>query len=153
MEVKGVDEEMDLILDNIDINPKEEEKVTSIKVKRYIKLMGLAEKLYSELNDEEKEEAINFFKKIHSSEIPEYLSVREVAQLLEVTPQMVRRYCAEEKIKAFQRLEGSGSWLIESTQFLNHPGWPKFFKSKEKAKDNSVYVAEKMLDYLSEDEE
>jgi predicted transcriptional regulator len=99
-----------------------------------------------------KEVVRNILKQIISSVIPEHLTVRDVALLLEVTPQMVRRYCAEGKIDARQRLEDSGNCIIPTSQFLNHPNFTKFVRKREKIKIQSSKIAEMMLEYLEEEE-
>lgn len=109
------------------------------------------EQIYLELNEHEKQEANDLLRK--TAEFAEYLPVRDVAEILEVTPQMVRRYCAEGKIEARQRIEGSGKWLIPTEQFIAHPNWNKYIQKKNKIKKQSVNIANKMLQYLDEDVE
>jgi predicted transcriptional regulator len=135
----------------------EKTPMISENARHYVELIRLSfelekqkEKMYRELNEQEKEEVRNVLKQIMESVIPEHLTVRDVALLLEVTPQMVRRYCAEGKIDAHQRLEGSGKWIIPTAQFLNHPNWAKFIRKKEKVKNQSINIAKKMLEYLEE---
>lgn len=132
------------------------ESNTSDNVKRYITILQIQkelekqkEKVFLELNDSEKKEADNYLNK--KVQIPSYLSVRDVAQILEVTPQMVRRYCGNGKIAARQRMEGSGKWLIPADQFITHPNWNKFMEKKNTIKKQSIKIAQKMVEYIEED--
>ncbi|KYD32968.1 helix-turn-helix domain-containing protein [Parageobacillus toebii] len=137
----------------------EKTSTLSENARRYLELVRLSlelekqkEKMYLALNEQEKEEVQNVLSQITEPTIPEYLTVRDVALLLDVTPQMVRRYCAEGKIDAYQRLEGSGKWIIPTAQFLHHPNWSAFLRKRQKVKNQSINIAEKMLEYLEEEE-
>jgi hypothetical protein len=130
----------------------------SENAKRYVAILRMQmeldkqkELIYLELDDYEKEEANNVLKKETTLDIPEFLPVRDVAQILDVTPQMVRRYCANGQIDARQRMEGSGTWFIPTEQFINHPNWTKFIQKQERQKRQSLNIADKMLRYLEED--
>lgn len=109
------------------------------------------EQIYLELNEFEKQEASKILKEEINGEFPEYLPVRDVAEILEVTPQMVRRYCADGRVDARQRLEGSGKWLIPTDQFITHPNWKKYSEKRKKVKKQSDNIASKMMKYLEED--
>lgn len=130
----------------------------SEKAKRYVTILRMQmelekqkEQIYLELNEQEKQEANNILRK--SIDYPEYLSVRDVSDILEVTPQMVRRYCADGRIEARQRIEGSGKWLIPTDQFLTHPNWSNYIQNRNKHQKQSINIASKMLQYLEEDTE
>lgn len=108
---------------------------------------------YSELDEEEKnivQDLLN--QKMEKYEIPKYLPVSEVAKILKVTPQMVRRYCVEGKIEAKQRLEGSGKWQIPTEQFLSKPEFIEYIKQKEINRLKSMKAAKIMLDMIGEDD-
>jgi S-adenosylmethionine:tRNA-ribosyltransferase-isomerase (queuine synthetase) len=144
---------------NSNVDEYEKTSTLSENARRYLELVRLSlelekqkEKMYLALNEQEKEEVQNVLSQITEPTIPEYLTVRDVALLLDVTPQMVRRYCAEGKIDAYQRLEGSGKWTIPTAQFLHHPSWPAFLRKRQKIKNQSINIAEKMLEYLGEEE-
>ncbi|QSB49351.1 helix-turn-helix domain-containing protein [Parageobacillus toebii] len=144
---------------NSNVDEYEKTSTLSENARRYLELVRLSlelekqkEKMYLALNEQEKEEVQNVLSQITEPTIPEYLTVRDVALLLDVTPQMVRRYCAEGKIDAYQRLEGSGKWTIPTAQFLHHPNWPAFLRKRQKVKNQSINIAEKMLEYLEEEE-
>lgn len=151
---------MTAILNGLKFNPAEEKVINAIdseRAKEFIKLMKLQEeierekeRMYHQLNDKERQEAFSVIKKQYS--IPDYLTVREVADLLEVTPQMVRRYCSEGKLKGHQRLAGSGKWRIDTEQFINHRNWDKFLIERAKISDRSFNLAMKMLKSIEEEE-
>lgn len=132
---------------------KMNEKAISDNVKRYVQMIHQSieiekekEMLYMELNEEEKLEAEYLLKDLFQPELPEFMPVSEVAQMLGVTPQMVRRYCTEGKIFAKQRLENSGQWLIPVEQFITRPEFFKYLKEKEINKNKSIKMAKMMIE-------
>lgn len=148
-------EEMAIEISNLyeDIKSETDRTEVSERTKLFINLYRLAEELenkkteiYLELEDGERED-IEKILEINSRKTgsPESITVRDVSKILEVSPQMVRRYCSEGKIEARQRIEGSGTWIIPSSQFVNHPNWTKFVRDKNKLKKQSIEIAEKML--------
>ncbi|GEN35944.1 helix-turn-helix domain-containing protein [Aneurinibacillus danicus] len=58
------------------------------------------------------------FNAFETSGDPEFLSPGEVADLLGITPQMVRRYCKEGAIPAYRTLGNRGSWRIDTKHFF-----------------------------------
>lgn len=130
----------------------------SEKAKRYVTIVRMQmelekqkEQIYFELDEMEKQEANTILKEISTGDFPEFLPVRDVAIILEVTPQMVRRYCVDGRINARQRMEGSGKWLIPTDQFIAHPNWKKYVQKRNKIKKQSVTIAKKIVQYLEED--
>jgi hypothetical protein len=155
MEVRRV-KNMSTILEEVKLSEIEEASITSAKAKRFLKLSQLIEEAekekhetYLELDDFEKHETFKVLQKRHN--IPDYISVRDTAKILEVSVQMVRRYCAEEKINATQRL-GSGKWLIEAKQFMDNENWEKYLQERAIIKENSLNFANKMFNILDETE-
>lgn len=155
MEVRRV-KNMSMILEDIELSPIEEASIKSERTRHFVKLSKLIEEaekakeqIYLELNENEKQQAFEILQKQHN--IPDYISVREAAKILDVSVQMVRRYCTEGKINAHQRLEGSGKWLIETKQFIDNENWGKFVQERAKIKDNSYKFASKMLKILDDD--
>jgi predicted transcriptional regulator len=148
------------LIENSNIGTEYENSLMmSENARRYVELVRLSlelekhkEKIYQNLNEQDKENVQKILNKIDDPVIPQHLTVRDVALLLEVTPQMVRRYCTDGKIDARQRLEDSGKWIIPTSQFLNHPNFSKFVWKREKIKNQSSKIAEKMLEYLDEEE-
>ncbi|WP_128755826.1 helix-turn-helix domain-containing protein [Bacillus sp. LL01] len=122
--------------------------------KQLSKLIELAEvektRIYLELNQNERDETFKSFQQQYS--IPEHLTVHEVAEILDVSQQMVRRYCAEGKLQSTQRFKNSGKWLISSKQFMEHSNWHKFIQKRAKIKDNSLKLSQKMLDIVGDDD-
>ncbi|MCR2822369.1 helix-turn-helix domain-containing protein [Lederbergia panacisoli] len=113
----------------------------------------LKEMAYLELRENEKIEVQQLLKHTFESSLPVYLPVTEVSQILGVSPQMVRRYCAEGKIKAKQRLGETGQWLIPTEQFVSKPEFTKYLYQKEINRKKSIKAAEIMLQMIDEDEE
>ena len=134
-----------------DMSEKAKLYVTILRMQ--IELEKQKEQIYLELNEFEKQEANNILKESVTEDFPEYLPVRDVAEILGVTPQMVRRYCADGRIDARQRIEGSGKWLIPTKQFVTHPNWNKYIQRSNKIKKQSVNIAKKIVQYLEEDED
>ncbi|MCU7667739.1 helix-turn-helix domain-containing protein [Bacillus thuringiensis] len=149
---------MTVLLENINLTENEERIITSERTKNFIKLTKLMEmveqeqqKIFFKLNEEEKDEVFEIISKQHN--IPKNITVKEVAGILGVTVQMVRRYCVEGKLIAHQRLEGSGKWLIDTKQFMTHKNWGKFVQEQGKIKENSLLLANKMINILDDDSE
>ena len=145
------------ILDIYELLPIEEQAITSQKAKDYVKITKLheelereKERLYQELNEAERKEAFEALSKQFN--IPKYLTVRDASEILGITPQMVRRHCADGKLTAHQTLEGSGKWRIDADQFMDKPNWDKFIEKRARIKKQSKNIAKKVLEYLEEDE-
>lgn len=137
-----------------------EREAISEKAKSYVELYRYSIELekqkeiaYQELSGSEKQEAQNVLKKVTASNLPEFLPVSEVAMILDVSPQMVRRYCAEGKISAKQRLDDRGKWLIPTEQFLTKPEFSMYIKQKEVNRLKSIKAANTMLQMTDEDDE
>lgn len=129
----------------------------SQKSKEFIKITILheelereRERLFQELSPIEKTEAFEAISRQFN--IPEYITVKEAAEVLGVSPQMIRRHCADGKIIGHQTLEGSGKWRIESTQFIGKPNWTKFVEKQKRLKIQSAKIAETAIEYLDDAE-
>ncbi|WP_430510876.1 helix-turn-helix domain-containing protein [Gottfriedia solisilvae] len=127
------------------------------KVKNYLylteiihELENLKKDLYTTLTKEQRYEIFQEVQKRFA--IPEYLPVSDVAEILGISPQLVRRYCSEGKLEAIQTLEGSGKWRIEPFQFVDHANWSKYVEKRERILLQSSKLAEKMLQITSEEE-
>ena len=55
--------------------------------------------------------------------LPGYLTVNDVSELLDISTQMVRKHCADKKIKAWRTLGDSGEWRIEIEQYKGNPNF------------------------------
>ncbi|HHW37842.1 MAG TPA: hypothetical protein GXX18_11465 [Bacillales bacterium] len=53
--------------------------------------------------------------------LPSFLTVNDVSELLSISPQAVRRHCTDNKISAWRTLGDSGEWRIDFKQFKDHP--------------------------------
>lgn len=167
MEVRGVDEEMAIemasIYDKIrDVTRQVEQAPISEKAKQYVQLLQYSielekqkERVYLELEESEKEEAQHVLKEImaHELNLPRFLPVSEVAMMLNVSPQMVRRYCAEGKIVAKRRNRDARKWYIPTEQFLTMPEFVKYIQQKEVNRIKSIKAAQLMLQMIDEDED
>jgi len=143
-----VDEQMAVeltkILDSIREQTTNIEKIQTYK--------AIAKMVLQELDDNSRKEVLEFVEQPVVIEIPENLSVGDVSELLNVTPQMVRRYCSEGKIEAYQTLEGSGKWKIPIEQFKNHPNWNKFIQDKKNVQIYNMKTADIMLEMLARED-
>lgn len=162
MEVRGVNEEMAVEISRIidSIKKIEKEPATNVeKVKTYRDIAKIFEELERQrqrilqgLDEDIREELLKSEQGPEVFEIPENLSVNDVSELLNVSPQMVRRYCTEGKIEAHQTLEGSGKWKIPTVQFMNHPNWDNFIHDKKNMNKNNMRTADIMLKMLARED-
>ncbi|MDN4075447.1 helix-turn-helix domain-containing protein [Fictibacillus terranigra] len=63
---------------------------------------------------------------------PEHLTTHDVATILNITPQMVRRYCAEGTLNAWRTLGDRGEWRIDVEQFEKNPNYIQMVKRRTK---------------------
>jgi hypothetical protein len=74
--------------------------------------------------------------------LPGFLTVSDVSEMLNITPQMVRKHCAAGKIKAWRTLGDSGEWRIDVDQYKSHPNIePIIEKYHKRNRDISEMVA------------
>lgn len=147
---------MSAILEKIKLHPNEEQAIHSENAKTFVKIMKLHEELerertriFSELTKEEKEEAFAVIKKTFS--IPEYVTVKDAAEIVGVSAQMIRKYCSEEKFKSKQSMPGSGKWRIETSQLMDYPGWNEFVGKRIRIKNQSLKIADYMVNNINLD--
>lgn len=84
--------------------------------------------------------------------VPEHLTVSEVAQLIEVSPQMVRRKCMTGEILAHRTLNGKGKWRIPANQFMTHPRFEELVMKYQLLRESSEKVASAMVKLAEKDE-
>ncbi|MDA1850298.1 helix-turn-helix domain-containing protein [Bacillus cereus] len=148
-------------LEGIKLDENIQEQLASRNAQLYVKMLKLTDELtqmqsnlYKELNELEKAEIKVVMSKAEVNNYPEYLTTQDVAKLLKISTQMVRRYCADGKIDATQRMEGTGAWLIKTEQFLDHPDLLKVLNARENAREKnrnkSIGFANSMLKLLNE---
>jgi len=82
----------------------------------------------------------------------DFLTTGDVAFLLGVSPQQVRTYCQEGRIKAWRTNEKRGEWRIELGQYIDHPRFPELVGQMEEARKRNSRILSN-LESLSEDEE
>lgn len=143
------------ILDRYNPQIINEELTLSSKSIEFVKILMLQEelerqreKIYKELSGIERKAAFETLKKEYN--IPNYITVRDVSEILGITPQMVRRHCSSGKIIGHQTLEGSGKWRIDTEQFMDKPNWDKFIEKRARIKKQSIDIADKVLEYLDD---
>ncbi|MFP3727747.1 helix-turn-helix domain-containing protein [Priestia filamentosa] len=86
-------------------------------------------------------------------EVPEYLTVAEVALITGLSPQMVRRHCADGKFEAFQPSGTNGIWKIKASNFKDYKGitWEEFKKKRNKLFSQSKELANDSIKLQDED--
>ncbi|MBY5229376.1 hypothetical protein ABH61_11110 [Bacillus paranthracis] len=152
---------MTRILEEIILEKSLSNGLTTKNAHMYMKVIQAANEiaqiqreLYISLTDSEKSEIKEVMLKTQSNNYPEYLTTQDVAKLLKISTQMVRRYCADGKIDATQRMEGTGAWLIKTEQFLDHPDLLKVLSARENAREKnrnkSIGFANSMLKLLND---
>lgn len=145
------------ILDMVQLQEDVKTQLSSENAELYVKTLKLAEELtllkndlYQNLNETEKNEIKVVMSNAKANNYPEYLTTQEVAKILQISTQMVRRYCGDGRIKAIQRMEGTGAWLIKTEQFIDHPNLPKVLDAKANNRNKSIAFAKSMLELLNE---
>jgi len=84
--------------------------------------------------------------------VPEHLTVAEVAELIEVSPQMVRRKCMTGEILAHRTLNGKGKWRIPAKQFMTHPRFEELVMKYQIVRTSSDELASNMVKFAEENE-
>ena len=144
------------LLDNIQPRPSDE-MIKNKRVKEYVQLMRIAEEVEreikrrtSELGEDEKLEAFEALSQEYN--IPQYVTVRDAADIMGISPQMVRRHCADGRLSALQTFEGSGKWRIEAQQLMDKPNWERFIEKRARIKKQSLGLADEVLKNLQDKE-
>lgn len=78
--------------------------------------------------------------------LPAYLSVRDVSVMLDVTPQMVRRYCANGDIEAKRRLGSKGQWMIHTEQFIGSQDLENLLRKQDDIKQDNITMIKNILE-------
>ncbi|RNF38879.1 helix-turn-helix domain-containing protein [Planococcus salinus] len=144
------------LLDNVKPRPSDE-SIKNERVKEYVQLMRIAEevereikKRARELQDDEKQEAFEALSLEYN--LPPYVTVRDAADIMGISPQMVRRHCAEGKLAAQQTFEGSGKWRIEAKQLMSQPNWDRFIEKRARIKTQSLGLADEVIQSFQDEE-
>ncbi|CAH0346551.1 hypothetical protein [Bacillus sp. CECT 9360] len=146
------------ILNKVKLSETEERSIPTDRAKKYVKIRKLEEEIareksvLEELSAEEIAAIEDIFKKDIVDEVPQYLSVKEVSMLTGLTPQIVRRHCANRKYAAYQPGGGNGTWHIESSRFRTYPNWLDFIQKRNELFSNSQQVAKLAVQLWDEDE-
>lgn len=83
-------------------------------------------------------------------DVPEYLTVREVAKLKGITVQMVRRHLNDKKFIGHQVAGENSTWRIPTEQFINDHNWSEFLRQRQETFLRSRRAAETMIDFWEE---
>ncbi|MFD1030183.1 helix-turn-helix domain-containing protein [Metaplanococcus flavidus] len=144
------------LLDNVKPRPSDE-AIKNQRVKEYVQLTRIAEEIEreikkrsSELKDDEKLEAFEALSQEYN--LPQYVTVRDAADIMDISPQMVRRHCADGRLSAQQTFEGSGKWRIEAKQLMDKPNWERFIEKRARIKTQSLGLADEVLKNLQDKE-
>lgn len=148
--IRMEEKKMSMIFDEVILSPFEEEHVKTADSKAYLKLLKLNEELerkkeiiFNSMSEEEKEMVYAAIQQ-KTVKVPEYIKVADAARIIGVSPQMIRKYCAEGKLKAQQSMPGSGRWKIKASELMHYPGWDNFIKQKKAIREKSKALAEFM---------
>ncbi|MHB1629826.1 MAG: helix-turn-helix domain-containing protein [Bacilli bacterium] len=80
------------------------------------------------------------------TEEPEYLSTLEVAKFLDISPQMVRRYCQDGSIKAWRTLGDRGEWRIDMAQYRDHPKLTAMLDARSRRNRNLISAIDDLFE-------
>lgn len=86
------------------------------------------------------------------SEVPQYLTVREVSRLTGLVPQVVRRHLTKGKFKGEQVAGENSTWRVFPEQFMQYSNWEAFLKEREKERQNSIKLIKLGLELWDSDE-
>ncbi|MGL4820147.1 MAG: hypothetical protein ACRC5C_09220 [Bacilli bacterium] len=144
--------DMNSFLDKIPLNHRQEAQTFTEPAKKYARLLNLEMKLHQakaelvqEMSTEELRRVEETVNDMSFDDVPKYLSVAEVAAILSISPQMVRRNCANGKYKGFQPSGTNGIWFVSSDTFRkDEQTWRAFIEKR-----NEMFVrAEQSLKQL-----
>ncbi len=145
----GILDENKDVLDGVNIN----------KIKNYVNLISIVdelneikERLFEELTEDEKYTIDTMMESVIRNDsvvMPKYLKVRDVAEILDLPTQEVRKECAEGKLICLERQKGSHMWLIETSQFIGHPNLNKVLEKKEENRKKSLKFVKSMIQLIN----
>ena len=86
-------------------------------------------------------------------DVPELLSVVEVAHITGLSAQMVRRHCKSGKFQGVQPSGLNGIWYVKSDTFKKNPeyNWDAFMSKRNELYERSKEVAETYLKLVEEE--
>ncbi|MGM8216809.1 hypothetical protein ACLIA0_14830 [Bacillaceae bacterium W0354] len=139
---------MSKILEQIPLSHEQDQRISGEKARRFARIRNLEKQLQREkalLMKDLSEEEVNLVEEILNDniidDVPKYMSVAEVALITGLSPQMVRRNCANGKYEAFQPSGSNGIWFIKSDTFRKDSRmWKEFIQRRNElfAKSNEV---------------
>jgi hypothetical protein len=138
---------MSKILESVILGEEKERMLISERARRYAKLQYLEREILRESIQMREELTVEELRSVATAleteelPVPEFLSVRDVAKLTDLTPQIVRRHCMNGKYKGYQVAGENSTWRIESEQFKDNPHWISFLIERNEARERSKKVA------------
>ncbi|MED4183584.1 helix-turn-helix domain-containing protein [Priestia megaterium] len=120
-----------LDLNKIKLLEKQPVIANNPKFESYVAVLKEAATLEIRMTLEEKKMLEQIFnvaveeKSSEQAEPEEYLTVRDVAKLLGISPQMVRRHCANNNIVSWRTAGEKGEWRIDIDQYRSNPSYSK----------------------------
>lgn len=84
-----------------------------------------------------------------SEDEPDYLTTSDVAEILDISPQMVRKHCKEGKLKSWQTLGDRGEWRIDVEQFRDNPRYKQMIRDRI---DRNLRLVETVRELSKSDE-
>lgn len=127
----------------------------SFRAENYLKLLLLTEDVEKEatelserLTDDDKKDVFKALRKRYN--LPDHLTVHEAAEILGISPQLVRRYCEEGRLTGEPLLAGSGKWRIQTYQLVGGLHWREFLLKCKRLKAQSIKLANKMVELIDD---
>lgn len=150
--------DMSKILEQISLNPEQEKKITSENARKYARLRSLEKQIQKEiallmgnLSEEEVKAVDETFNEDPFEDVPQYLSVAEVAMITGLSPQMVRRNCANGVFDGYQPSGNNGKWFINSDTFRkDSKKWKEFVERRNELFSKSAKAAKASINLLND---
>lgn len=150
--------DMSVLLEQVPLKPEQEKRISSENARKYARLRNLERQLRREknllmveLSDEEVSIVEETIKDDIIDDVPKYLSVAEVSMITGLSPQMVRRNCANGKYEGYQPSGSNGIWFVKSDTFRKDPkAWQDFIERRNELFANTVEVAEAAIELQNE---
>ncbi|MGE7843199.1 helix-turn-helix domain-containing protein [Lysinibacillus sp. NPDC093712] len=137
--IQEMEQTITVDVDDYQIHEKGEisyiKEVTDIIEEKIIEYVRRGKKIKIEIKVQPKED-VEIMKVIP---IPKKIGVSDAAKILGVSPQMIRRHCANGKLSAQQTFEGSGKWTISvDEKITTAPYWNEFITALRDRQSQSL---------------
>ncbi|RDY70863.1 hypothetical protein DXT76_10790 [Halobacillus trueperi] len=84
-------------------------------------------------------ESFQELKKIYN--LPDTVTVRDAADILDITRDEVRQKCQKGTLRAREGLPGSGKWKVETGQLKGQVNWELSLEKRLRIKEQSLTIA------------